>query len=345
MRILSPYIQMVPKPAGTAAHIPPERDERQGLNHAARPDRPIAFSGRTLCIFCGRGNRLGIGGKIMLVMQTPSASQTGNTDGAVSFGGTIFSDSPVAGLSINLPSSVKREPWQGQSHVCSCGFHFNAQPRWGQRLAEGVRRLTTASKPLTANWGRRIVLEGGKTPRHRGSASLGQDRTGPWPTPWRRSFPPLVETGGHIQVGCAGGIGADIGNAVQRHAVLGSPVGCLPRPWDSAAGRNPAVPARPRPVFRCGGLRRLPAANSCSCERTCPSGSRPHTCRLHSGRFPGQSHRSGADTVWQRSCRAYSKGKVGGYNYFVCRDFSIIRNCSCSDQLPHRRVLADVQAL
>ena len=39
------------------------------------------------------------------------------------------------------------------------------------------------------------------------------------------------------------------------------------------------------------------------------------------------------------------KGKVGGYNYFVCRDFSIIRNCSCSDQLPHRRVLADVQAL
>ena len=71
---------MVPKPAGTAAHIPPERDERQGLNHAARPDRPIAFSGRTLCIFCGRGNRLGIGGKIMLVMQTPSASQTGNTE-------------------------------------------------------------------------------------------------------------------------------------------------------------------------------------------------------------------------------------------------------------------------
>ena len=80
MRILSPYIQMVPKPAGTAAHIPPERDERQGLNHAARPDRPIAFSGRTLCIFCGRGNRLGIGGKIVLAVQTPSASQTGNTE-------------------------------------------------------------------------------------------------------------------------------------------------------------------------------------------------------------------------------------------------------------------------
>lgn len=162
MRILSPYIQMVPKPAGTAAHIPPERDERQGLNHAARPDRPIAFSGRTLCIFCGRGNRLGIGGKIMLVMQTPSASQTGNTDGAVSFGGTIF-QIPRCRV-VDQPALLcKREPWQGQSHVCSCGFHFNAQPRWGQRLAEGVRRLTTASKPLTTNWGRRIVLEGENT--------------------------------------------------------------------------------------------------------------------------------------------------------------------------------------
>ena len=94
---------MVPKPAGTAAHIPPERDERQGLNHAARPDRPIAFSGRTLCIFCGGGNRLGIGGKIMLVMQTPSASQTGNTDGAVSFGGTTFSDSPLPGCRSTCP--------------------------------------------------------------------------------------------------------------------------------------------------------------------------------------------------------------------------------------------------
>ena len=79
------------------------RHERQGLNHAARPDRPIAFSGRTLCIFCGRGNRLGIGGKIVLVMQTPSASQTGNTDGAVSFGGTTFSDSPLPGCRSTCP--------------------------------------------------------------------------------------------------------------------------------------------------------------------------------------------------------------------------------------------------
>lgn len=30
-------------------------------------------------------------------------------------------------------------------------------------MAEGVRRLTTASKPLTTNWGRRIVLEGENT--------------------------------------------------------------------------------------------------------------------------------------------------------------------------------------
>ncbi len=60
---------------------------------------------------------------------------------------------PVAGLSISFPFSVKREPWHGQSQVCSIGFHFSAQPIWGQRLAVGVSKLTTVSNPLTANWG------------------------------------------------------------------------------------------------------------------------------------------------------------------------------------------------
>ena len=136
--------------------------ERQGLNHAARPDRPIAFSGRTLCIFCGRGNRLGIGGKIVLVMQTPSASQTGNTDGAVSFGGTTFSDSPlpvvdqpallcktgaVAGA---IPRVLLRVPFQRAAEM---GTTLGGR---GQEVDHGLEAIDT-------NWGRRIVLEGENT--------------------------------------------------------------------------------------------------------------------------------------------------------------------------------------
>ena len=43
------------------------------------------------------------------------------------------------------------------------GFHFSAQPRWGQRFAVGVSKLTTASNPLTASWGRRMEREGENT--------------------------------------------------------------------------------------------------------------------------------------------------------------------------------------
>ena len=75
---------------------------------------------------------------------------------------TCFKSS-VAGLSIREPFSVKREPWQGQSHVCSDAFHFNAQPMWGHRFFEKDRRLAAASTALTASCGRSMVLEGEKT--------------------------------------------------------------------------------------------------------------------------------------------------------------------------------------
>ena len=47
------------------------------------------------------------------------------------------------------PSCVKREPWQGQSHECSCAFHFSAQPMCGQRGAVGVSRLAAASSAFS----------------------------------------------------------------------------------------------------------------------------------------------------------------------------------------------------
>lgn len=64
---------------------------------------------------------------------------------------------------MSFPVSVNRESWQGQSQVCSWGFHFSAQPRWGQRLVVGVSRLTMAFQPLTASWGRNIEREGENT--------------------------------------------------------------------------------------------------------------------------------------------------------------------------------------
>ena len=75
----------------------------------------------------------------------------------------VFFKSPAAGLSISLPVSVKREPWQEQSQVRSYGFHFNAQPKCGQRLAVGVSRPTAASRAFAASCGRRIVREGENT--------------------------------------------------------------------------------------------------------------------------------------------------------------------------------------
>ena len=47
--------------------------------------------------------------------------------------------SSVAGLLINLPSSVNLDPWQGQSQLCSAEFHFKAQPKWGHRFLLGVK--------------------------------------------------------------------------------------------------------------------------------------------------------------------------------------------------------------
>ena len=62
-----------------------------------------------------------------------------------------FFKSSVAGFSINLPSSLKRDPWQGQSQVCSVGFHFKAQPKCGQRFFVGVKMLVRNVPPLTAS--------------------------------------------------------------------------------------------------------------------------------------------------------------------------------------------------
>ena len=61
------------------------------------------------------------------------------------------------------PSCVKREPWQGQSHECSCAFHFSAQPMCGQRGAVGVSRLAAASSAFSASCGRSMLREGENT--------------------------------------------------------------------------------------------------------------------------------------------------------------------------------------
>ena len=36
-----------------------------------------------------------------------------------------------AGPAMTSPSAVKREPWQGQSHVRSASFHPTTHPMWG----------------------------------------------------------------------------------------------------------------------------------------------------------------------------------------------------------------------
>ena len=66
----------------------------------------------------------------------------------------------MAGLSTNVPSSVNREPWQGQSHECSVGFHFRAQPICGHRGAVGVSRLIVDSRALIKSCGFNIVRDG-----------------------------------------------------------------------------------------------------------------------------------------------------------------------------------------
>lgn len=59
--------------------------------------------------------------------------------------------SSVAGLSSSFPSSPKREPWQGQSQLCSAGLYFKAQPMWGQRGTVGVSRFKMASTAFAAS--------------------------------------------------------------------------------------------------------------------------------------------------------------------------------------------------
>lgn len=71
--------------------------------------------------------------------------------------------SPFAGLSSTFPSFVKREPWHGQSHECSAGFHFRAQPRCGHRFDDGVIRFAAASKALVKSLGFKILLDGENT--------------------------------------------------------------------------------------------------------------------------------------------------------------------------------------
>ena len=44
-----------------------------------------------------------------------------------------------AGFSRTAPSSPNREPWQGQSQLCSALFQFRAQPKWVQRGTVGRR--------------------------------------------------------------------------------------------------------------------------------------------------------------------------------------------------------------
>lgn len=58
---------------------------------------------------------------------------------------------------------MKREPWQGQSHVCSARLYLRAHPRCGHRGAVGVRIPTVDSKALIASCGRKTVRDGSKT--------------------------------------------------------------------------------------------------------------------------------------------------------------------------------------
>ena len=69
----------------------------------------------------------------------------------------------VAGFSISFPFSVKREPWQGQSHECSTRLYFKAQPRCGQRGTVGVNKPIIVSNAFMANWGCIILLDGEKS--------------------------------------------------------------------------------------------------------------------------------------------------------------------------------------
>ena len=70
---------------------------------------------------------------------------------------------PVDGFSSKIPSLENLEPWHGQSHECSALFHFNAQPKCGQRFVDGVTRFTVASKAFTASWCVIMLRDGLKT--------------------------------------------------------------------------------------------------------------------------------------------------------------------------------------
>ena len=75
----------------------------------------------------------------------------------------IFFKSSVAGFSMSFPFRVNLEPWQGQSHVCSALFHFNAHPRCGHRFFDGVKSPTVDSKTLIGSCNVKILLDGEKS--------------------------------------------------------------------------------------------------------------------------------------------------------------------------------------
>ena len=54
--------------------------------------------------------------------------------------------SSVAGLSMSRPSSPNRDPWQGQSQLCSWALYFRAQPIWGQCADLRQKFLLTRKK-------------------------------------------------------------------------------------------------------------------------------------------------------------------------------------------------------
>lgn len=64
---------------------------------------------------------------------------------------------------MSVPSCAKREPWQEQSHVCSQGFHFNAQPMWGQRGTDGVRSPAREAPTFLISCMDHILREGENT--------------------------------------------------------------------------------------------------------------------------------------------------------------------------------------
>ena len=41
---------------------------------------------------------------------------------------------------MSSPFSVNLEPWQGQSQLCSVGFHFKEHPKWEQRFVVGIQK-------------------------------------------------------------------------------------------------------------------------------------------------------------------------------------------------------------